>query len=58
MAKNGIRWAQRFLNDQKALSQLQKFIDKGELPALEIQRQFKLHKVRNAFIHARPLIPP
>ena len=32
-----IRWEQRFANYQKALSQLQKFIDKGELSELEEQ---------------------
>lgn len=32
-----IRWEQRFVNYQKALSQLQKFIDKGELSELEEQ---------------------
>lgn len=32
-----IRWEQRFLNYRKALSQLQKFIDKGNLTDLEEQ---------------------
>jgi len=32
-----IRWKQRFSNYQKALSQLRKFIDKGELNELELQ---------------------
>jgi nucleotidyltransferase substrate binding protein (TIGR01987 family) len=32
-----IRWEQRFSNYKKALSQLQKFIDKGELSELEEQ---------------------
>jgi len=32
-----IRWEQRFANYQKALSQLQKFINKGELSELEEQ---------------------
>ena len=32
-----IRWEQRFQNFQKALNQLQKFIDKGELSELEEQ---------------------
>ncbi len=32
-----IRWQQRFANYQKALTQLQKFIDKGELTELEEQ---------------------
>lgn len=37
MAKNDIRWEQRFSNYQKALTQLKKFIDKGELSELEEQ---------------------
>lgn len=32
-----IRWEQRFVNYQKALGQLQKFINKGELSELEEQ---------------------
>ncbi len=32
-----IRWQQRFANYQKALGQLQKFVDKGELSELEKQ---------------------
>jgi hypothetical protein len=32
-----IPWEQRFLNYKKALRQLQKFIDKGELSELENQ---------------------
>jgi len=32
-----IRWKQRFFNFNKALTQLQKFIDKGELSELEAQ---------------------
>ncbi len=36
-----IRWMQRFSNFQKALSQLQKFIDKGELSDLEKQGLIK-----------------
>jgi nucleotidyltransferase substrate binding protein (TIGR01987 family) len=32
-----IRWKQRFVNYQKALNQLQKFIKKGELSELEEQ---------------------
>lgn len=36
-----IRWQQRFANFQKALSQLQKFIDKGELSELERQGLIK-----------------
>ena len=32
-----IRWKQRFSNFNKALTQLQKFIDKGELSELEAQ---------------------
>jgi hypothetical protein len=34
---NNIRWKQRFENFEKALNQLQKFIDKGELNEFEIQ---------------------
>ena len=30
-----IRWKQRFSNYQKALGQLHKFVDKGELSELE-----------------------
>ncbi|WP_069658582.1 nucleotidyltransferase substrate binding protein [Arcticibacter eurypsychrophilus] len=37
MQNNDIRWKQRFHNYSKALSQLQKFIDKGELNELEEQ---------------------
>lgn len=39
MGKNteDIRWEQRFSNYQKALAQLKKFIDKGELSELEKQ---------------------
>lgn len=36
-----IRWKQRFSNYQKALRQLQKFIDKGELSELEEQGLIK-----------------
>lgn len=36
-----IRWKQRFSNYQKALSQLQKFIDKGDLSDLEKQGLIK-----------------
>jgi nucleotidyltransferase substrate binding protein (TIGR01987 family) len=39
--KEDIRWKQRFSNYQKALSQLQKFIDKGELSELEEQGLIK-----------------
>lgn len=35
MKENDIRWEQRFANYRKALAQLQKFIDKGELSELE-----------------------
>ncbi|WP_319576711.1 nucleotidyltransferase substrate binding protein [uncultured Desulfobacter sp.] len=35
--KEDIRWKQRFSNFNKALNQLQKFIDKGELSELEAQ---------------------
>lgn len=41
MAKNDIRWEQRFSNYQKALAQLQKFIDKGDLSELEKQGLIK-----------------
>ncbi len=39
MSESGmdIRWQQRFANYKKALSQLQKFVDKGELSELEEQ---------------------
>ena len=36
-SENDIRWMQRFDNYQKALSQLKKFIDKGELNEFEEQ---------------------
>lgn len=36
-----IRWEQRFANFQKALSQLKKFIDKGDLSELENQGLIK-----------------
>ncbi len=39
--KQDIRWIQRFSNYQKALAQLQKFIDKGELSELEKQGLIK-----------------
>jgi nucleotidyltransferase substrate binding protein (TIGR01987 family) len=35
--KKDMRWKQRFSNFNKALTQLQKFIDKGELSELEAQ---------------------
>lgn len=35
--EDNIRWKQRFYNYQKALIQLTKFIDKGELNELEEQ---------------------
>jgi nucleotidyltransferase substrate binding protein (TIGR01987 family) len=35
--QNDIRWKQRFYNYQKALTQLTKFIEKGELSELEEQ---------------------
>jgi len=35
--QNDIRWKQRFYNYQKALAQLTKFIEKGELSELEEQ---------------------
>lgn len=37
MANKDIRWKQRFQNFSKALAQLQKFIDKGDLNELEEQ---------------------
>ena len=37
MKNNDIRWQQRFSNFNKALSQLKRFIDKGELNELEEQ---------------------
>lgn len=41
MKNKDIRWQQRFNNYKKALSQLQKFIDKGELNELETQGLIK-----------------
>ncbi|MEW6221571.1 MAG: nucleotidyltransferase substrate binding protein [Thermodesulfobacteriota bacterium] len=37
MASDDIRWRQRFMNFQKALGQLQRFVDKDELSDLEVQ---------------------
>ncbi len=37
MVKNGIRWEQRFSHYLKALTLLQRFIDKGKLSDLEEQ---------------------
>lgn len=37
MDKQDIRWLQRFSNYQRALAQLKKFIDKGQLNELELQ---------------------
>jgi nucleotidyltransferase substrate binding protein (TIGR01987 family) len=37
MARTGVRWIQRFNNFCKAVSQLTKFIEKGELSELEQQ---------------------
>ncbi|MDT8446010.1 MAG: nucleotidyltransferase substrate binding protein [bacterium] len=37
MSKKDIRWIQRFRNFQKALSQLDKFVAKGQLNELEAQ---------------------
>jgi hypothetical protein len=37
MAFNDIRWKQRFANYRKALAQLTKFINKGDLTDLEEQ---------------------
>lgn len=39
--RQDIRWQQRFANYQKALAQLQKFIDKGALSELEQQGLIK-----------------
>lgn len=39
--KEDLRWQQRFSNYQKALAQLQRFIDKGELSELEKQGLIK-----------------
>lgn len=39
--KDDIRWKQRFYNYQKALNQLTKFIEKGELNELEEQGLIK-----------------
>jgi nucleotidyltransferase substrate binding protein (TIGR01987 family) len=41
MANEDIRWKQRFQNYNKALAQLQKFIDHGELNELEEQGLIK-----------------
>lgn len=41
MERNDIRWKQRFSNYCKALSQLQKFVDKGILNELEQQGLIK-----------------
>ena len=41
MEKADIRWEQRFSNFKKALTQLQKFIDKGDLSELEKQGLIK-----------------
>ena len=41
MVDQDIRWVQRFSNYKKALRQLQKFIDKGELSELEKQGLIK-----------------
>lgn len=41
MKKKDIRWEQRFSNYRKALSQLKKFIDKGDLSDLEAQGLIK-----------------
>jgi len=37
MVEQDIRWEQRFNNYKKAFTQLEKFIDKGELSELEMQ---------------------
>ena len=41
MLEEDIRWKQRFNNYKKALAQLKKFIDKGELSELEMQGLIK-----------------
>ena len=41
MLEEYIRWKQRFSNYKKALAQLKKFIDKGELSELEMQGLIK-----------------
>ncbi len=41
MLEEDIRWKQRFSNYKKALAQLKKFIDKGELSELEMQGLIK-----------------
>ncbi|MCB2197154.1 MAG: nucleotidyltransferase substrate binding protein [Bacteroidetes bacterium] len=41
MVEQDIRWQQRFSNFKKALSQLKKFIEKGELSELEEQGLIK-----------------
>jgi nucleotidyltransferase substrate binding protein (TIGR01987 family) len=41
MAAEDVRWEQRFSNFRKALAQLRKFIDKGELSDLERQGLIK-----------------
>jgi nucleotidyltransferase substrate binding protein (TIGR01987 family) len=41
MAKEDIRWQQRFSNYQKALAQLHKFVEKGDLSELEKQGLIK-----------------
>ena len=41
MEMQDIRWEQRFANYKKALAQLQKFIDKGDLTELEEQGLIK-----------------
>ena len=40
-ARKDIRWEQRFINYGKALAQLKKFLDKGELSELEAQGLIK-----------------
>jgi len=45
-----IRWKQRFSNYQKALAQLQKFIDKGNLSELEKQGLIKSFEYTASFI--------
>lgn len=41
MVAEDVRWKQRFVNFQKALSQMKKFVDKGNLSDLEEQGLIK-----------------
>ena len=46
--ENDTRWKQRFYNYQKALIQLTKFIEKGELSELEEQGEVSIQGSRDA----------